>query len=112
MTRAIEVEESSGNVFADIGLPNPEERLAKADLAIRIAEAIRARRLTQARAARMLGIDQPKISRLLRGQLSGFSAERLMHFLTLLGRDVEIVVKRTPRSRRQGRVRVLATATR
>jgi len=112
MTRAIEVEESSGNVFADIGLPNPEERLARTDLAIRIAEAIRARRLTQARAARMLGIDQPKISRLLRGQLSGFSAERLMHFLTLLGRDVEIVVKRTPRSRRQGRVRVVITATR
>ena len=112
MTRAIEVEESSGNVFADIGLPNPEERLAKADLAIRIAAAIRARRLTQVRAARILKIDQPKISRLLRGQLSGFSAERLMHFLTLLGRDVEIVVKRAPRSRRQGRVRVLATASR
>ena len=112
MTRTIEVEESSGNIFADIGLPNPEERLAKADLAIRIAGAIRARRLTQARAARILKIDQPKISRLLHGQLSGFSAERLMHFLTLLGRDVEIVVKRAPRSRRQGRVRVVATASR
>jgi predicted XRE-type DNA-binding protein len=110
MTRTIDVEESSGNVFADIGLSNPEERLAKADLAIRIAAAIRARRLTQSRAARLLGIDQPKISRLLRGQLSGFSAERLMHFLTLLGRDVEIVVKRTPRSRRQGHVRVVAAA--
>ncbi len=107
MTKAIPVEESSGNVFADIGLANPEERLAKADLAIRIAAAIRApRRLTQARAARVLKIDQPKVSRLLRGQLTGFSAERLMHFLTLLGRDVEIVVKRAPRSRRQGRVRV------
>jgi len=112
MTKTIEVEESSGNVFTDIGLPNPEERLAKADLAIRIAAAIRAQRFTQAGAARILGIDQPKISRLLRGQLSGFSAERLMHFLTLLGRDVEIVVKRTPRSRRQGHVRVVATASR
>ncbi len=109
MTKKIEVEEGSGNVFADIGLPYPEERLAKADLAIRIAETIRARRLTQTRAAHILGIDQPKISRLLRGQLSGFSAERLMHFLTLLGRDVEIVVKRARRSRRQGRLRVLAT---
>jgi predicted XRE-type DNA-binding protein len=102
----VAVEQGSGNVFADIGLANPEERLAKADLAIRIAAAIRARRLTQARAARVLKIDQPKVSRLLRGQLTGFSAERLMHFLTLLGRDVEIVVKRAPRSRRQGRVRV------
>jgi predicted XRE-type DNA-binding protein len=110
MSKRIEVQEGSGNVFADIGLPNPEERLAKADLAIRIGEAIRARRLTQTRAAHILRIDQPKISRLLRGQLSGFSAERLIHFLILLGRDVEITVKPAPRSRRQGHLRVVATA--
>ncbi len=110
MAKKIDVTEGSGNVFADIGLPNPEERLAKADLAIRIALVIRARRLTQAHAARILKIDQPKVSRLLRGRLSGFSTERLMHFLTLLGRDVEIVVKTAPRSRRQGRLRVVATA--
>lgn len=110
MARASEVEEGSGNVFADLGLPNADERIAKAGLAIRIAGVIRARRLTQARAARILKIDQPKISRLLRGQLSGFSTERLMQFLTLLGRDVEIVIKRTPRSRRQGHVRVVARA--
>ncbi len=110
MARTMEVEEGSGNVFADLGLPHPEERLAKAGLAFRIAGVIRARRLTQANAARILKIDQPKISRLLRGQLSGFSTERLMQFLTLLGRDVEIVIKRAPRSRRLGRVRVVATA--
>jgi predicted XRE-type DNA-binding protein len=110
MNKKIAVEEGSGNVFADIGLPDPEERLAKADLAIRISEAIRARRLTQTRAAHILKIDQPKISRLLRGQLSGFSTERLMHFLTLLGRDVEIRVKAAPRSRRQGHLRVVAPA--
>jgi len=110
MNKKIAVEEGSGNVFADIGLPDPEERLAKADLAIRISETIRARRLTQTRAAHILKIDQPKISRLLRGQLSGFSTERLMHFLTLLGRDVEITVKAAPRSRRQGHLRVVATA--
>jgi predicted XRE-type DNA-binding protein len=110
VSNRIEVEEGSGNVFADIGLPNPEERLAKADLAIRICEAIRARRLTQTRAAHILRIDQPKISRLLRGQLSGFSTERLIHFLTLLGRDVEITVKPAPRSRRQGHLRVVPTA--
>ena len=108
MAKRIQVEESSGNVFADLNLPNPEERLAKADLAIRIAETIRARRLTQTRAAHILKIDQPKISRLLRGQLSGFSTERLMHFLTLLGRDVEITIKAAPRSRRQGHLRVVA----
>jgi len=110
MNKKIAAEEGSGNVFADIGLSDPEERLAKADLAIRISEAIRARRLTQTRAARILKIDQPKISRLFRGQLSGFSTERLMHFLTLLGRDVEISVKAAPRSRRQGHLRVVASA--
>jgi predicted XRE-type DNA-binding protein len=110
MPKTIDVEESSGNVFADMGLPNPEERLAKADLAVRVAGVIRARRLTQADAARILKIDQPKVSRLLRGQLSGFSTERLMQFLTLLGRDVEIVIKRAPRSRRQGHMRVVARA--
>jgi predicted XRE-type DNA-binding protein len=110
MSRKIKVEEGSGNVFADIALPNPEERLAKADLAIRVSEAIRARRLTQTQAARVLKIDQPKISRLLRGQLSGFSTERLMQFLTRLGRDVEISVKPAPHSRRQGHLRVIATA--
>lgn len=110
MNKKIAVEEGSGNVFADIGLPDPEERLAKANLAIRISEAIRARRLTQTRAAHILKIDQPKISRLLRGQLSGFSTERLLHFLTLLGRDIEITVKPAPRSRRQGHLRVVATA--
>ena len=110
MRKRIEVEEGSGNVFADIGLPNPEERLAKADLAIRIVETIRAQRLTQTRAAHILRIDQPKISRLLRGQLSGFSTERLMRFLTLLGRDVEIAIKPASRSRRQGRLRVVVTA--
>ena len=103
MAKAIEIEEGSSNVFADLGLPNPEERLAKADLAIRIADAVRTRRLTQTAAAKILKINQPKISRLLRGQLSGFSTERLMQFLTLLGRDVEIVIKPVPRSRRQGR---------
>jgi predicted XRE-type DNA-binding protein len=108
MSKKIQLEEGSGNVFADVGLPNAEERLAKADLAIRISETIRARRLTQTRAAQILKIDQPKVSRLLRGQLSGFSTERLMHFLTLLGRDIEITVRPAPRSRKHGHLRVVA----
>jgi predicted XRE-type DNA-binding protein len=109
MAKLIEVHEGTDNIFADIGLPKPEEDLAKAELTWRITLAIRERRLTQTRAARLLKIDQPKISRLLRGQLSGFSTERLMHFLTLLGSDVEIVVRRRPaNARRLGRVRVVS----
>ncbi len=110
MSDTIKVQEGSGNVFADLGLPNAEERLAKANLALRITEAIRARRLTQVRAAQLFKIDQPKVSRLLRGQLSGFSTERLIRFLTMLGRDVEIVVKPAPHSRRHGQVRVVVAA--
>ncbi|MHB8754193.1 MAG: helix-turn-helix domain-containing protein [Candidatus Acidiferrales bacterium] len=106
-SKGIEVREGSGNIFADIGLPNPEERLAKAGLAIHITEAIRARRLAQTRAGHILKIDQPKIFRLLCGQLSGFSTERLIHLLTPLCRDVEITVKRASRSRRQGYLSVL-----
>jgi predicted XRE-type DNA-binding protein len=111
MSDDITIEEGSGNVFADLGLPNPEERLAKADLVMRIAESVRARRLTQAKAAALFGIDQPKVSRLLRGQLSGFSTDKLIHFLTLLGQDVVIVVKpATPHSRKPGHVSVVAGA--
>ena len=102
------VTRSSGNVFADLGLPEPEERLAKAALAQALARLIRARGLTQKAAAEQLEIDQPKVSHLLRGQLAGFSTDRLMSFLTALGRDVEIVVKIPPRSRRRGRMRVVA----
>jgi predicted XRE-type DNA-binding protein len=110
MADEIKVEVGSDNIFADLGLPNPEEHLAKAELASRISKAISQRRLTQAAAGELLGIDQPKVSRLLRGYLTNFSTERLMHFLTLLGQDVEIVVKPAPRSRRQGHVRVVPAA--
>ena len=87
------VERSSGNVFADLGLKNPEELLAKAELVQRIAGIIAERKLTQARAAKLLGIDQPKVSALLRGKLGGFSTDRLFRFLNALGRDVEIVIR-------------------
>jgi predicted XRE-type DNA-binding protein len=107
------IEEGSGNVFADLGLPNAEERLTKADLAMRVTETIRARGLTQEKAAVLLDIDQPKISRLLHGQLSGFSTERLIHFLTLLGQDVMIVVKPAARqSHGVGHVSVVVEARR
>ncbi len=108
MRKKIAFEEGSGNVFADIGLSDAQERLAKAALAFRISEAIRARRLTQTAAAKLFGIDQPKVSRLLRGQLAGFSTDPLMHFLTLLGRDVEIVVRPCAQPKRRGHLRVVA----
>ena len=105
------IEEGSGNVFANLGLPNAEERLTKAHLAMQIAETIRNRHLTQTKAAALLDTDQPKISRLLRGQLSGFSSERLIQFLTLLGRDVMIVVKpASKQSQGLGHVSVVAEA--
>ena len=105
MTDDRKVEVGSGNVFADLGLSNPEESLAKAELASRIGEAIRERRLTQTAAAAILGIDQPKVSRLQRGYLTNFSVERLMRFLTLLGQDVDIAIR--PSSRDIGQVRVV-----
>jgi len=87
--QAVVAERSSGNVFADLGLPNAEDRLTKAELARKISEIIVKRRLTQMEAGELLGIDQPKISALVRGRLGGFSLERLVRFLTVLGRDVE-----------------------
>src|SRR5262245_16071919 len=87
------VEASSGNVFADLGLKNPEELLAKAELVQRIADIIAERKLTQASAAKVLGVDQLKVSALLRGRLDGFSIDRLFRFLNALGRDVEITVR-------------------
>ncbi len=96
----------SGNVFADLGLPNAEELLAKAELAHKIAMVINERKLTQVEAAKLLGIDQPKVSTLLRGRLTGFSLERLMRYLLLLGQDIKITVQACPRSRSRARVKV------
>lgn len=103
----ITVTPSSGNVFADIGVREPEEELAKAQLASRIRDIVRQRRLTQVAAATMLRIDQPKVSALLNGRLTSFSSERLMRLLTRLGQDIEIVVKTTARNRQHGRIRVV-----
>jgi predicted XRE-type DNA-binding protein len=97
---------SSGNVFADLNLPRADDLLVKAELAAKIIAEIERRRMTQTRAAATLGVDQPKISALKQGKLSGFSIERLMRFLLLLGRDIEITVKGKPKSRSTARLRV------
>ena len=106
----IPVTESSGNVFADMGVAEPEEELAKGQLASHIRDTIRRRRLTQTRAAHLMGLDQPKVSALMNGRLVGFSSDRLMRSLAALGRDVEIVVKAGPRRRERGRIRVVKAA--
>jgi predicted XRE-type DNA-binding protein len=101
--------ESSGNVFADLGLPDSEERLAKVELVIKIAEILRLHHLTQAKAAAILGVDQPKVSALIRGRLSGFSIERLLRFLLLLGTDVSITIKPCQQVRSKPRAKITAS---
>ena len=104
----MEIERGSGNVFADMGLPDAEAHLLKAELVTRIDTIIRRRGLKQVEAAQLLGLSQPDVSRLLRGSFRAYSVERLLRLLTALGRDVEIVI-RAPRSRRRGRLSVAAS---
>lgn len=106
MSEEIKVQSSSGNVFADLGLENSDELLIKAELVRQISNLIDSRRLTQTEAAKILGIDQPKVSALLNGKLSGFSTDRLFRFLNALGSDVEIRVipKLIPESQAQTRI--------
>jgi predicted XRE-type DNA-binding protein len=107
-TRRIAVVEGSGNVFADVGIEDADEYLAKAELARQIIGALDARGLSQTRAATVLGVSQPNISALRNGHLDGFSAERLIRFLNALGRDVKITVSVKPRTRRRARLTVQA----
>jgi predicted XRE-type DNA-binding protein len=91
--KPVRVEYGSGNVFADLGLPNPDLALAKADLVVRIRSLIVERKLTQAKAAKLLRLDQPKVSALVRGRVEGYSMDRLFRFLNALGQRVEITVR-------------------
>jgi len=95
---------SSGSVFADLGLRDAGEKQTKVRLALAIQQVIRTRRLSQTAAARLLDINQPKVSALVNYRLDGFSVERLMNFLNALDRDVEIVIRKKPRSRRTARI--------
>lgn len=102
----IECEMSSGNIFADIGIENPEEELTKAKLVWEIEQIIKKKKLTQVAAAKVMGISQPKVSALIRRKLDGFSVERMMHFLNALGQDIDIIVRQKPRSRKQAIISV------
>ena len=110
MTRAT-VTKGSGNVFRDLGFSEQKsaELILKSSLLQALQETIRGRGLKQVEAADQLGIDQAKVSKLLAGQMAGFSVERLVHFLSMLGQDVEVTVRKAPRGRRFGTVRARIT---
>src|SRR5438132_1541995 len=98
----------TGNIFVDLGFPDAEERMAKVNLALQINTLIKRKKLTQKAAAELLGIDQPKISALFTGKLSGFALERLFRFLTILGQDIIINISPKPRSKKIAHVIVNA----
>jgi predicted XRE-type DNA-binding protein len=104
---ATSIKKSSGNVFADIGFANDQEMLVKANLALKISEIIAQRRLTQMEAALVLGIPQPKLSKLLRGQFHGVSETKMLECLNKLGRDIQIVIRKANRDKRIGRTSVV-----
>ncbi len=98
----------STNVFEDLGYPDAVERQAKLRLAYALNQVLEERNLSQAEAAKVLEVTQPKVSALRHYKLAGFSVERLMNLLTALDQDVEIVIRRKPRSRKTGRISVVA----
>lgn len=102
-----QIEKSASNIYQDLGFPNVEEMEVKAALATKIGEIIKHRHLTQMHAAGLLGITQPKLSGMLRGQFRGISESKMIDCLNRLGRDVEIVVRKPSRARKAGHTRVV-----
>ena len=94
MSKKTEITQSSGNVFADLGLKGAADRMLKAQLAVKIQELIEQKGMTQASVAPLIGLDQPKVSYLMRGRLSGFSVERLFDILNRLGHSVEVRISK------------------
>lgn len=103
----VEIEKSNGNVYADLGTQNAEEMLVKARLATKISEIIKHRHLTQQQASEVLCMPQSKISNMLRGNFRGISEAKMLECLNLLGRDIEIIVKKAPRSHSTGHTNVI-----
>jgi predicted XRE-type DNA-binding protein len=108
--RRNEIEVGTGNVFADLGYADAKERTLKVELALEVNRVLKQRKLTQAQAAELLEIAQPHVSDLVRYRLNRFSAERLMRFLTQLGKDVEIRIAKRPARRSRPGVRILHVA--
>jgi predicted XRE-type DNA-binding protein len=105
-TKSVSHQRGSTNVYADLGYKSADEMLVKAQLVTTIAKILTERGYTQTKAAALLGIPQPKLSKMLRGQFRGFSERKLMDCLTLLGRDIDIVIRATPKRKGQGAVSV------
>src|SRR4051812_18044590 len=105
---SVTITRGSNNVFEDLGYPDAAERQTKLRLAYALNRVLEDRQLSQADAAKVLGVTQPKISALRHYKLAGFSVERLMNLLTALDQDVEIVIRRKPRSRKAARITVVA----
>ena len=106
--RRAPITRGTANVFADLGFPDAAERQARLRLAYALNQTLDARKVSQADAAKVLGVTQPKVSALRHYKLAGFSVERLMNLLTALDQDVEIVIRQKPRSRKGGRISVVA----
>ena len=104
---SIKLEESSGNVFADLAIDMPEEMLAKARIAQLIVQIVTKSHMTQKEAAEVLGLTQPKVSLIMNGRLEGFSLERLIMTMTALDRDVEIRIRKKPRTREHAHLNVV-----
>ncbi len=107
-TTANRTEASSGNVFADLGFPDPELEQFKATLMLQIYRIIKGQKLTQTQAGRMLGIKQPNVSRLMRGSSGSYSVDRLIEFLTALGQNVEVTIR--PTRKKHGAMSVIVAA--
>jgi predicted XRE-type DNA-binding protein len=102
-----DIEKGSANIFEDLGLPDAAEMQVKATLAAKIGEVLKQRHLTQVQAAEILGMPQPKLSNMLRGQFRGISEAKMLECMNRLGRDVQIVVRKTSRSKTTGRTSVV-----
>jgi predicted XRE-type DNA-binding protein len=107
MAKKSKITQSSGNIFADLGLENPQEHNVKAHLVILISKMIESKNLTQGQAATKMGLRQPDVSKLLRGRFEGFSLERLLYFVRALGSDIEIKIKPS-KPKQEGRILVTA----
>ena len=105
----IEIEESAGDVYADLGMADANEMIVKAQLATKIGEIIKGRKWSQQQAAEVLGVTQPKLSKMLRGQFRGVSEAKMLDCLLRLGRDVQIVVGPARRAASSGQMAVIFT---
>ncbi len=110
MARKIKIEEGSGNIFADLGLPDADNHFLKAQIVSEIYRLATDRKLTQANAGKLMGISQPEVSRMFKGSFREYSIDRLMGFLTSFDRDVEIVVKPHKKAGKAGRIKFVPVA--